>query len=179
MEDAITLSVWRFNPSREKEGRFQTYKIPNDIAAGMTIVDGLRYIQENIEPSLSFYYSCELARCRGCLMEANGSAVFACTEPLQNGQIIEPLKNLPVIKDLAVKFLNAEIILDEEKCISCEECVQACPMDIYVMIENKESVSVRSGIIKCLSGHAIDCIGCKRCEEVCSVEAIQIQFIKN
>ena len=111
-------------------------------------------------------------------MEANGDAVFACTEPLKNGQKIEPLKNLPVIKDLVVKFLNAEIVLDEEKCIACEECVQACPMDIYQMTENKASVSVRSGTIKGQSGHAIDCIGCKRCEEICSVEAIQIKLIK-
>jgi len=176
MTDQITLRVQRRNPLTDSESHIETYHIPKSITAGMTIVNALKYIQETIDPSLAFYYSCELAKCRGCVIEVNGEAIFACTEPVQDGQTLAPLSGLPVLRDLAVKFLLAEILLDEEKCIGCKACLSACPMDIYEMSASGDKVVVRTGPIKAMAaGHAIDCIGCLRCQTACTVEAIRIR----
>ncbi len=178
MDERITIKIRRFNPEQDKEGRLETFEIPKGISEGMTIISAMKYIQENIDPSLAFYYSCELAKCRGCVMEVNGKATFACTEPIQNGQTVEPLSSLPVIRDVVVKFIDSEIRLDEELCIGCGACVDACPMDVYEMSETGAKAVVRTGPARARKGHAVDCIGCRRCEEACPVDAIEILRLK-
>jgi pyruvate formate lyase activating enzyme len=86
------------------------------------------------------------------------------------------LSDLPILRDLVVKFLLSEILLDDEQCIGCEKCLAACPMDIYEMSASGDKATVKAGPIKdTAGGHAIDCIGCRRCEAVCTVGAIQIR----
>lgn len=178
MDESLRIKVWRFSPEHDKEGHLEAFEIPKSISEGMTIVSALKYIQENIDPSLAFYYSCELAKCRGCVMDVNGKSTFACTEPVQNGQTIEPLAYLPVIRDVVVKFVESEICLDDELCTGCEECVRACPMDIYEMSETGAKAVVRTGPARERKGHAVDCIGCRRCEKTCPVNAIEIRPLK-
>ena len=48
------------------------------------------------------------------------------------------------------------LVVDEEKCIGCEECVDVCPSDVYEMQDDK-SVPV----------NAEECIGCEACVEAC------------
>ena len=55
------------------------------------------------------------------------------------------------------------VVVDEEKCIGCEECVNICPVDVYEM-QNEKSVPV----------NAEECIGCESCVEVCEQEAITV-----
>jgi len=59
-----------------------------------------------------------------------------------------------------------EIIVDVEKCIGCEECVDICPEDVYEM-QNDKSVPV----------NAEDCVGCESCIEVCEQAAISVAEI--
>ena len=55
-------------------------------------------------------------------------------------------------------------IVDTEKCIGCEECVDVCPVDVYEMQDSK-SVPV----------NADECLGCESCIEVCEQGAITIE----
>ena len=55
------------------------------------------------------------------------------------------------------------VVVDEEKCIGCEECVNICPVDVYEM-QNEKSVPV----------NAEECIGCESCVEVCEQDAITV-----
>ena len=176
MGNDFKVSVRRFDPERDIEGRLETYALPSEVCEGMTVVSALCYIQENIDPTMSFYYSCELGRCRGCLMDVDGKATFACTAPLVDGCVIEPLAHLPVIRDLVVKFLVAEPRVDGELCSGCGTCVDACPMDIYEMSELEGIAVVRDGrktgfVAK---GDAVDCMGCRRCEKECPTGAIKV-----
>jgi succinate dehydrogenase/fumarate reductase-like Fe-S protein len=142
----------------------------------MTLVNALKYIQETIDPSLAFSYSCELAKCRGCIIEADGQPVFACTEPVRDGVTLAPLAGLPVLRDLVVKFLSAEVSLDAETCIGCGACLTACPMDVYEMSADGEKAVIRTGPIRSTAaGHEIDCIGCRRCESHCTAGAIRVE----
>jgi succinate dehydrogenase/fumarate reductase-like Fe-S protein len=176
MGDKITVNVRRFDPEHDAAGHVEAYGLPGDVTDGMTIVTALSYIQEYLDPTLAFYYSCELGRCRGCLMDVNGRATFACTAPVEDGVVIEPLAHLPVIRDLVVRFLLAELHVDEDTCTGCGLCVEACPMDIYEISAVVGIAVIKDGTKTGFVGRAdaVDCIGCTRCEKVCPVEAIEV-----
>ena len=174
MKPEISIKINRFNPDLGMEGFFQDFLIPSEMAQGMTVVSALKYIQEEIDPTLAFYYSCEQALCRGCLLLINEKICFACTEPVKDGQKLEPLPRLRVLRDLVVKFENSVIDLDVEKCIGCGNCVESCPMDVYELSQSGKAI-VRDGPIKPSFSHIMDCIGCHQCEAVCSVQAISIR----
>lgn len=54
-------------------------------------------------------------------------------------------------------------VVDDGKCIGCEDCVDVCPVEVFAMQDGK-SVPVNGN----------ECLGCESCVEACSVEAIQI-----
>ena len=182
MEDNISFQVRRFNPDNYNgsNGYFQTYYIPKNMIDGMTIITALSYIQEKVDHSLTFYYSCELAKCRGCVMLVNGKVVYACTEAIKDDMVIEPIPNLPIIRDLMVKFIESEVYLDEKLCNSCGLCVNECPMGIFELQENKEFVLVRDGRLNSFKEipDVVDCIGCRKCELICRKKAITITHKK-
>ena len=52
------------------------------------------------------------------------------------------------------------ITVDEDKCIGCEKCIEACPFNLRVLKNGKSFVDTNR------------CIGCGRCLKVCPQEAI-------
>ena len=56
--------------------------------------------------------------------------------------------------------------VNPEKCIGCGECVEACPVDVYE-IQDEKAVPV----------NAEECLGCESCIEVCEQEAITVTEI--
>jgi MinD superfamily P-loop ATPase len=58
------------------------------------------------------------------------------------------------------------IVLDEEKCKVCGECVKICPSEIYKL--DTDHVIV---------GNSADCSGCQSCVSVCENQAITISEI--
>lgn len=55
-------------------------------------------------------------------------------------------------------------IVDQEKCVGCEECVDVCPVEVFEM-ENDKSSPV----------NAEECMGCESCVEVCEEDAIVVE----
>ncbi len=56
-----------------------------------------------------------------------------------------------------------DVIVDKEKCAGCEECVNACPAQVYEMKDGKSEVVA-----------ADECLGCETCVEVCPENAITV-----
>jgi len=89
-----------------EEGRFRvdTFEVP--VFKGMTVLEGLIYIKENLDPSLAFRRSCRMATCGICGIIINGKPMLACATQILhlNSDVLtlEPLKNLPLVKDLVV-----------------------------------------------------------------------------
>ncbi len=60
-----------------------------------------------------------------------------------------------------------EVIVDEEKCKGCEECIEICSPKVLRMREGK-SVPVNRA----------DCFGCGSCAEVCKEKAIMVRELE-
>lgn len=74
----------------------------------MTVLDALLQIQRKQDASLSFRFACRLGMCGTCAMYINRIPRLACRTRVQlletNTITVEPLPNLPVIKDLVVSL---------------------------------------------------------------------------
>jgi succinate dehydrogenase/fumarate reductase iron-sulfur protein len=154
----IKATVFRYDPSEDKEPRYETFQVPwrNEI----TVLEVLRYIFENLAP-ISFRYECRSMQCGVCGVKVNKEPCLACAKAIESPQeiTIEPLDGFPVIKDLVVertKVVNEKtkhlkpylvrssppkeepeiipnIILDDfyETFLTCRECYlcqSACPV---------------------------------------------------
>lgn len=102
----IGLDIFRKKP-HEPEGCRQQFDV--EVKAGDVILDVFHKIQAGIDPTLAYRYSCRGAICGSCAVRINGEAALACrtqAEPLVgNGVVlIDPLANMPVIKDLVCDF---------------------------------------------------------------------------
>ncbi|MGC8609168.1 MAG: 2Fe-2S iron-sulfur cluster-binding protein, partial [Thermoplasmata archaeon] len=83
---------------------YQTYKVPKNEVS--TVLEGLIWIKENLDETLSFRYSCRMEICGSCGMTINGKPRMACStmmKALNTDHIkLEPLQHYKVIKDLVV-----------------------------------------------------------------------------
>jgi succinate dehydrogenase/fumarate reductase iron-sulfur protein len=103
VEKIVEFKILRFDPE-SKRRYFSTYKVP--VRMGNTLLDGLMYIKDNLDETLTFRHSCRFGICGSCGINVNGKPMLACyTQVLDLGAdtlVIEPLSNMPVIKDLVV-----------------------------------------------------------------------------
>lgn len=152
----VTVRVARCQDGHLSELR---YKMEVGLGQGLTVLDLLFRIQEELDPTLSFRSSCRNWMCGSCGMVVNGRERLACQTKLADlpgPEIhIEPMRNLPVIKDLVVdlapffsSFERARAsfesqadeglapVLPAERerldehldCITCGLCYSACSM---------------------------------------------------
>lgn len=100
----ITLEIERYDPDK-RASFFQSFHIPWE-KRDMTVLEGLFYVQENLDDSLSFRASCRSAICGSCAMHINGRHRLACNtlfSILNTTKVtIKPLAHLSVQKDLCV-----------------------------------------------------------------------------
>ena len=67
-----TVSVFRYDPSIQDEGHYDTFEIQIEDEHLTTILDVLLKIQKEQDPSLSFRYACRVSMCGSCAMVING-----------------------------------------------------------------------------------------------------------
>ncbi|MFV2031803.1 MAG: succinate dehydrogenase/fumarate reductase iron-sulfur subunit [Gammaproteobacteria bacterium] len=96
----LSVSVWRGDTSG---GRLVTYQVPRQ--SSQTLLDVVTWIQRELDPGLSYRFACRVGMCGSCAMMVNGIPRWTCRTHVQkivqqNRLTIEPLRNMPVIKDL-------------------------------------------------------------------------------
>jgi succinate dehydrogenase iron-sulfur subunit len=105
MADRIALQVARYRPERDTEVSFQEYEVP--CRKEWVVLDGLNYIKDCIDGTLSYRWSCRMGICGSCGMTVNGEPKLTCATFLTDygsGPVrIEPLRNFPIIRDLVVE----------------------------------------------------------------------------
>jgi len=94
--------VYRWSPDDTENPRVDTYYVDLD-DCGPMVLDGLIWIKNKIDPTLTFRRSCREGICGSCAMNIDGANTLACTKDMADvgGAIrIYPLPHMPVVKDL-------------------------------------------------------------------------------
>jgi succinate dehydrogenase / fumarate reductase, iron-sulfur subunit len=153
----VRLKIRRFNPERDEQPWWGEYTVeaePTD-----RLLDALNHVKWYIDGTLTYRRSCAHGVCGSDAMVVNGANALACKVLLKNlgkSVTVEPLRGLPVIKDLLVDFdgffaqyrrvkpyfitysptphkerlqspEDRERFDDQTKCILCAACTTSCP----------------------------------------------------
>ncbi|WP_407159426.1 succinate dehydrogenase iron-sulfur subunit [Bradyrhizobium sp. STM 3557] len=101
--------VYRWNPEDGRNPRLDTYFVDTD-DCGPMVLDGLIWIKNNVDPTLTFRRSCREGICGSCAMNIDGQNTLACTkamtDPVTEPLRIMPLPHQPVLKDLVPDLTN-------------------------------------------------------------------------
>src|SRR5688572_21210889 len=99
----VTIKVKRYNPDVETKPHWETYQVkaePTD-----RVLDVLHKVKWEIDGTLTFRRSCAHGVCGSDAMIINGANGLACVQLIQDigtKLTVEPIRGLPVIKDLLV-----------------------------------------------------------------------------
>jgi len=159
--DSLTVSVWR---GVGQTGQFETFAVPRQ--ESQTVLDVVSWIQQYADPTLSYRYACRVGMCGSCAMMVNGVPRWTCRTHVgkvaKDGVLsVGPLRNLPVIKDLAAdmdpffdKWVEAEAVHHPSE-------TRHDPIRV-VEAESAEREQANAGI---------ECINCAICYAACDTVA--------
>ena len=104
----INFHITRYNPESDRAPYVKTYTIP--VREGMTVLDGLHYIKDNVDATLAWRYSCRMGVCGSCGMMLNGRPTLACNTQIlhiaDTDLTVAPLPNFDIIRDLVPDLLT-------------------------------------------------------------------------
>jgi succinate dehydrogenase/fumarate reductase-like Fe-S protein len=102
MSLTATLRIQRGDQA--DHARWETYEVPFE--PGQSVLDGVRWIRVNKDPSVAIRFSCINANaCKECMIEVDGRTVYACTARLEPREMtLAPLSNKPLVRDLVTEI---------------------------------------------------------------------------
>jgi len=104
----MKVRVYR-SDARQRDAKLIAYDVP--YTKGMRVLTALEFIQEHLDPTLSFRWNCGAGQCGSCAAEVNGKPVLTCKTEIREGMqdlSVFPLKVFPPVKDLVVDFAPAQ-----------------------------------------------------------------------
>jgi len=140
----MNLTIQR---SSNNEQQIYTVEFEN-----VTLLTVLNHIKTKIDPTLTYSHSCRSGVCGSCAVVVNGTEVLACEYKPLDGDVVEPMRNMNVIRDLVVdaddvsrfnttahtwsegsvsqnvSAHDMESIERQSDCILCSSCMSACPV---------------------------------------------------
>jgi succinate dehydrogenase / fumarate reductase, iron-sulfur subunit len=164
-----TLKVRRYQPESGEGPFWDEFKV--DLEESLSVLDGILQVRDREDGTLAVRCSCRAAICGSCGMKINGESGLACKTQIgeaheaanrrpngapENPIVVEPMGNMPVIKDLVTDMESThwekirrvtpwllpagepperEYVVDPESmvdvtqeiaCIQCGACVSAC-----------------------------------------------------
>jgi fumarate reductase iron-sulfur subunit len=163
----LDVSIWR---EQDGDGHFQQFAVPR--RDNQTILDVVAWVQQQRDPTLSYRFACRVGMCGSCAMMVNGAPRWTCRTHVQkvaedNHLQIAPLRNLPVIKDLAVdmdpffdKWVTADAVFEPSQ----------TRHDPMAPIDPQDPMRVAAS-------EAIECINCAVCYAACDVVAANPDYL--
>jgi fumarate reductase iron-sulfur subunit len=162
----LDVAIWR----GAEAGQFQSFAIPR--RAHQTVLDVVTEIQREHDATLSYRFACRVGMCGSCAMVVNGRPRWTCrtrvSEVLEDGRLqLEPLRNMRVVKDLAVEMTD---FFDKWKSAKGYfEPGAASEADFAVVPPAApERQAADAGI---------ECIGCGVCYSACDVVAWNADYL--
>lgn len=97
----IKVRLFRYDPGSGEAPRYEGVSVPR--RPDMRILDVLNHIYDRDEQSsLAYRWFCGTKKCGECGLMVNGKPMLGCWEPALDEMTLEPLANLPIIRDLVV-----------------------------------------------------------------------------
>jgi len=167
-----TFVIQRYVPGKDAAPHFERYEL--DLWDEATILDGLNYIKDNEDDSLSYRRACRHAICGSCAMVVNGYTKLVCTTPiaseLKSGRSeirIAPLRAMKPIKDLVVDMSAFwQHFRDVEPWLQPDEAAVPGPNEEYRVTPEQIAASRKD----------LNCILCAVCFSDCGVVEVDPHF---
>lgn len=126
----------------------------------VTLLTVLNHIKTKVDSTLTYSQGCRSGVCGSCAVRVNGREVLMCEYKPSDGDLVEPMCNATVIRDLVVESSAVEHfnrMANTWSEVSCEGNVSEADMRV---IETQS-----------------DCILCAACYSACPVYAVNPEFI--
>ncbi len=159
-QSTMQVSVWRGDVDG---GAFERFEVPR--FQSQTILDVVTWIQRHRDASLTYRFACRVGMCGSCAMMVNGVPRWTCRthvdKALGSGDSLEiaPLRNLPVIKDLATDMTTFFDKWTRAEAHHHPTADRSDPMPAINPADEKR-VAASAGI---------ECINCAVCYAACDV----------
>lgn len=142
----MNISIKRFNKQNSQNS------IDSFTTSKTNLLQALTEIKATKDATLTFRCGCKSGICGSCAVRVNGIEQLACKMKINENDLVEPLRNREVIKDLVVDVshetllikkskaflqVNSEIKISEKdvkiidtqsNCILCNACYSSCPV---------------------------------------------------
>jgi succinate dehydrogenase / fumarate reductase, iron-sulfur subunit len=105
-----TLRIRRYDPESGAPPHWADYRV--ELEGHRSVLDGILEAKAREDGSIGIRCSCQAAICGSCGVRVNGQARLACNTKLSDASVrarddaieVEPMGNMPVIKDLIVNM---------------------------------------------------------------------------
>jgi fumarate reductase iron-sulfur subunit len=166
MTGTLSVSVHRGTAGT----RFDRFEVPRHPA--QTVLDVVTWIQREADSTLAYRFACRVGMCGSCAMTVNGRPRWTCRTRVEtvarNGRLtLEPLRNMPVVKDLVVdmapffaKWVKAEGVFTPRTDLGADFAVVP-PASPH----------------RAAADAAVECIGCGVCYSACDVVAWEPDYL--
>src|SRR3954471_9853332 len=160
MVETIQVSIWRGGA----EGAYVDYEVPRQ--ESQTVLDVVTYVQRQLDPSLAYRFACRVGVCGSCAVEGDGGARWTCrthvSKVAQSGKLtLAPLRNLPVIKDLAADMTRFFEKWQQAKGVFAPSATR----------KNQVAAIRPDSAARIAIDKAIECINCGVCYSACDTVA--------
>ncbi|HEU5203065.1 MAG TPA: 2Fe-2S iron-sulfur cluster-binding protein [Candidatus Limnocylindrales bacterium] len=171
-DEQIRLRLWRTTTPQRERGAFVETSVRADRAVD-SVLDVIERVWAEVDPTLVFRHACHHASCGTCAVRVNGRERLPCITALSDvwdghsTLTIEPLRNVPLIADLAV---DPTLQLD-----------QLAALRFPYVRTVEESVRCATGIARDADvGTAErfeDCLECLACVSACPVASGSPEYL--
>jgi succinate dehydrogenase iron-sulfur subunit len=166
MTETLRVSIWRGT----SEGAYVDYEVPR--LESQTVLDVVTYVQRQLDPGLAYRFACRVGVCGSCGMTVNGVPRWTCRTHVSkvahgNKLTLAPLRNLPVIKDLAADMTRF-----------FEKWQQAKGVFAPSATRNDTVAAIRpDSAARIAIDKAIECINCGVCYSACDTVAWDADYL--
>ena len=133
------------------------YSVERKVDNLLAVLFSIKNIQNN---SLAFRSGCRSGVCGSCAVVVNGVEKLACKTTIKENDIVTPLKNSKILKDLVVDLSNQDKFLKKAKASLTKKS------DLDITIKDEKKIDVQS-----------NCILCSSCFSSCPVYEVNPDFL--
>lgn len=164
---SLEVSVWRGDASG---GDYSHYTVPS--YSNQTVLDVVSWIQQHCDATLTYRFACRVGMCGSCAMTVNGEPRWTCrthvNKVIKGDKLtVAPLRNLPVIKDLAADMDPFFEKWVKAKGVHEPSASRHDPM-VAVDPQSPQRMAASEGI---------ECINCAVCYSACDTVAANPDYL--